>query len=587
MSSPSAEEAPQCGICFTPIDAVDNPRGVLNSCTHVFCNFCIAEWSTRTNVCPQCKTRFTRILTVDAKSGETVEKKVRRRNYRFDDDDGSEESDDEGGQWEPGAAALLERSGSGGGGGSPLPGRGLACSACGNADEVGTMVLCKVRTCTHTIHWRCLHPAVPLPDDFGGLDAGGHDAAWKCASCRSNAEEAEAEALLFPTASFASASGSGAPAGPLAQASAMTPPAPSPRGLLSSGGPAATRRRARSPSPDADLGNRLAAGSEAAAPARQVSQSPAAAIPAGIDVTAAPPSWTALDSVAPARFTEQRNVGLAELARRKEARALGAKSRVDSVRARDQAAGVTTWHVRPPAGAGAYGDGRGGGGAVVPPGGFRPPTAARRPQQQPRAEERPATSMVGSAVEAPLSTVRRDAYTRRFAELRAAVEARYDTEWRMGVIRRHGPTADADIARAKRDRDAKLDEAAAEARRWADEYVGRVVDARRHAAERDAARQAIQQAAALRKLQHLVAARHAMWEHTQHNGVRRQATGNAPPTSNQPAGAATTGVKGEPDTVVRSAAPPAAAPPATAPPKKIPTLRKPTAVAASSASPPS
>ena len=53
-----------CGICFCPTGDVDNPRGRINSCTHLFCVPCLEEWAKATNICPQCRQRFSRIEAV-------------------------------------------------------------------------------------------------------------------------------------------------------------------------------------------------------------------------------------------------------------------------------------------------------------------------------------------------------------------------------------------------------------------------------------------------------------------------------------------------------------------------------------------
>ncbi|KAG5475286.1 hypothetical protein LSCM1_03399 [Leishmania martiniquensis] len=123
-----------CGICFTDVHPVDNPRGRLNSCGHLFCSYCIKAWARNTNVCPCCKARFTRIYTVHADSGKEEETKVRKRNYiawetsYYDDDAASEEA--------------LRNS--------------VVCDVCQQPHNAARIIFCDRRQCTFAAHLECL-----------------------------------------------------------------------------------------------------------------------------------------------------------------------------------------------------------------------------------------------------------------------------------------------------------------------------------------------------------------------------------------------------------------------------------------------
>ncbi|KEG08430.1 PHD and RING finger domain-containing protein 1-like [Trypanosoma grayi] len=157
-----------CGVCFTTIHPADNPRGQLNSCSHVFCAYCIREWAQSTNVCPHCKARFTRITSVDAAGNEVVTK-VRKRNYRLweeeEDDDGDGNNGD-GGSNEVSASNFV------------------VCNVCGQSDNAFRMILCDRRQCQYTVHLDCVH-MVERPAEFFCPE---------CALLRATPPPAEAEA---------------------------------------------------------------------------------------------------------------------------------------------------------------------------------------------------------------------------------------------------------------------------------------------------------------------------------------------------------------------------------------------------------
>ncbi|KAG5499205.1 hypothetical protein JIQ42_04017 [Leishmania sp. Namibia] len=126
-----------CGICFTDVHPIDNPRGRLNSCGHLFCSYCIKEWAKNTNVCPNCKARFTRIYTFHADSGKEEETKVRKRNYiawetSYYDDDGDDAVSEE----------VLPNS--------------VVCDVCQQPHNAARMIFCDRRQCAFAAHLDCL-----------------------------------------------------------------------------------------------------------------------------------------------------------------------------------------------------------------------------------------------------------------------------------------------------------------------------------------------------------------------------------------------------------------------------------------------
>ncbi|RNF06787.1 PHD and RING finger domain-containing protein 1-like [Trypanosoma rangeli] len=149
-SEPAAGDD-MCGICFTRLHPSDNPRGRLNSCSHVFCAYCIKEWAKSTNVCPHCKARFTRIFTVDAAGAEETTK-VRRRNYKLWEEE--EEEEGEG-----------DESESNGNGSSASVTSWPVCDVCGQSDNAIRMILCDRRQCSNTVHLDCVN-LVERPEEY-------------------------------------------------------------------------------------------------------------------------------------------------------------------------------------------------------------------------------------------------------------------------------------------------------------------------------------------------------------------------------------------------------------------------------------
>jgi stringent starvation protein B len=139
-SSVTGGDASLCGICFCEVDPVDNPRGTLNSCDHLFCLYCISTWAKDTNVCPHCKARFTRITSAPvASSGnnEPIVIKVRRKNYRGWEEAYDDDEDDEGA-----VAAAVQAS--------------VACRLCNSTANAARMLFCDRRTCHFVAHLDCL-----------------------------------------------------------------------------------------------------------------------------------------------------------------------------------------------------------------------------------------------------------------------------------------------------------------------------------------------------------------------------------------------------------------------------------------------
>ncbi|EPY25676.1 hypothetical protein STCU_06567 [Strigomonas culicis] len=126
-----------CGICFTDVDPVENPRGRLNSCNHLFCSYCIKEWAKATNVCPSCKALFTRIYTQRADAAEEEETKVRRRNYRAWEEDADLDG------------SLSEDS-------AEYSGPQVLCDVCREGHGAVRMIMCDRRQCTYTAHLECI-----------------------------------------------------------------------------------------------------------------------------------------------------------------------------------------------------------------------------------------------------------------------------------------------------------------------------------------------------------------------------------------------------------------------------------------------
>lgn len=136
-SSVTGADAALCGICFCEVDPVDNPRGILNSCDHLFCLYCITTWAKDTNVCPHCKARFTRI-TSQGCDGDGAVVKVRRKNYRGWEEQ-YEQDDDE--DQDNVAAAVLAS---------------VVCKMCHSGANAARMLFCDRRTCHFVAHLDCL-----------------------------------------------------------------------------------------------------------------------------------------------------------------------------------------------------------------------------------------------------------------------------------------------------------------------------------------------------------------------------------------------------------------------------------------------
>uniref|UniRef100_A0A6B2LL05 RING-type domain-containing protein n=1 Tax=Arcella intermedia TaxID=1963864 RepID=A0A6B2LL05_9EUKA len=65
-------EDTECGICYDTV----KERGIMNVCEHLFCYRCISKWAQRSNTCPLCNRRFTRLKRKQVVSGS--ENKRRR-----------------------------------------------------------------------------------------------------------------------------------------------------------------------------------------------------------------------------------------------------------------------------------------------------------------------------------------------------------------------------------------------------------------------------------------------------------------------------------------------------------------------------
>lgn len=213
-----------CGICYSEVDPFFNPRGLLNSCNHLFCGYCIKEWGKNTNICPLCKLRFTRIVMTyqseaqfkqlnpiqqkkfSARSFPYEETtKVRRKN--FSDWYVSSDEDEEGNEDGQG----LRNS--------------LICSVCKQSDNAIGMIFCDRRDCPYIVHLECLNlKERPL--------------SFLCASCKEEQsalqdDKNELSLLIDNTHSTASSSVSSKPA--------QAPPAPPPPMKLSMAAPQAVR----------------------------------------------------------------------------------------------------------------------------------------------------------------------------------------------------------------------------------------------------------------------------------------------------------------------------------------------------------
>eukprot|EP01080_Neovahlkampfia_damariscottae_P000991 gene991-9897_t len=68
------KEVEDCTICMEKI----NELATINGCEHQFCFDCIKQWSTKSNTCPLCRKRFTKI------ESEKKKKTVKKRDQRSD-----------------------------------------------------------------------------------------------------------------------------------------------------------------------------------------------------------------------------------------------------------------------------------------------------------------------------------------------------------------------------------------------------------------------------------------------------------------------------------------------------------------------
>lgn len=136
-----------CGICFTEVDAVHNPRGRLSSCDHLFCFYCISTWSKDTNVCPHCKARFQWIATrSNPTDADETRVKVRKRNYKGWEFESSDDDEDVSGS--SGSASV-----------SDAIRLSVSCAICGGSDNANRLIFCDRRTCSFIAHLDCLHLA--------------------------------------------------------------------------------------------------------------------------------------------------------------------------------------------------------------------------------------------------------------------------------------------------------------------------------------------------------------------------------------------------------------------------------------------
>jgi hypothetical protein len=66
--APKIDEMQECGVCYEHIEE----QGIIDSCSHNFCNSCIATWSADSNACPICRLRYTSIQKKNLASGEIL-----------------------------------------------------------------------------------------------------------------------------------------------------------------------------------------------------------------------------------------------------------------------------------------------------------------------------------------------------------------------------------------------------------------------------------------------------------------------------------------------------------------------------------
>jgi|Transcript_1835 hypothetical protein len=141
-------------LCGTQGDAL----GCSSAANHVFCLDCVERWSSVTNACPLCKSKFSEIRWADQTSGAQRSRAVTPKE--------TPDSDDETAQV---LARELERL------------ENTSCEACGSGDDESNILLCD--GCDAGAHTRCCWPplrAVPLDE-------------WFCPSC-----DGEDEILRWP-----------------------------------------------------------------------------------------------------------------------------------------------------------------------------------------------------------------------------------------------------------------------------------------------------------------------------------------------------------------------------------------------------
>ncbi|KAJ9469377.1 PHD and RING finger domain-containing protein [Diplonema papillatum] len=132
------EEAEVCVICQ---DEISFPCGSL-PCRHAFCYDCISQWTKRSNVCPVCKRRFSRLKKLNEDGKVLLTRKIRKKDF---DDWGNEiDSDD-----------FLSGDEDG------------VCMTCGAEDYPEKLLFCDYPGCPHLQHSYCCIPAVHDPPETG------------------------------------------------------------------------------------------------------------------------------------------------------------------------------------------------------------------------------------------------------------------------------------------------------------------------------------------------------------------------------------------------------------------------------------
>jgi len=53
---------PDCTPCVICLETVNKDQGSLDTCSHIFCFYCIQQWSEVTNRCPYCHSKFNTII---------------------------------------------------------------------------------------------------------------------------------------------------------------------------------------------------------------------------------------------------------------------------------------------------------------------------------------------------------------------------------------------------------------------------------------------------------------------------------------------------------------------------------------------